>query len=94
MYLSVGMHEQGKKRAMARLFSPIERCQEAPVSGPKPSVRGPKQRRCAARRRRNLSGGSGGLQAPHRTRLCSKILDFCQCSDISNKKTDNGSIRR
>ena len=85
MYLSVGMHEQGEKRAMARLFSTIERCREAPVSGPKPSVRGPKQRRCAARRRRNLSGGSGGLQAPHRTRLCSKILDFCQCSDISNK---------
>ena len=86
MYLSVGMHEQGEKRARARWFSTIERCREAPVSGPKPSVRGPKQRRCAARRRRNLSGGSGGLQAPHRTRLCSKILDFCQCSDISNKK--------
>ena len=86
MYLGVGMDRQGEKRAVARLFSAIGRCQETPVSGFEPSVRVPKQCRRTARRRGNPSGRGGAHQAPHRTRWWPKILDFCECSDISNSK--------
>ena len=85
-YLSVGTHEQGKKRAVARLFSAIGRCQQAPVSGFEPSVRVPKQCRRTARRRGNPSGRGSALQAPHRTRLVLQNTGFFPVRDISNSK--------
>ena len=74
------MDKQGKKRAVARLFSAIGRCQEAPVSGFEPSVRVPKQCRRTARRRGNPSGRGGALQAPHRTRLVLQI--WCGAEEV------------
>ena len=82
-YLSVGMDKQGEKRAVARLFSAIGRCQEAPVSGFEPSVRVPKQCRRTARRRGNPSGRGGALQAPHRTRLVLQNTGNFPVRDVS-----------
>ena len=83
MYLSVGMDEQGEKQDVARLFSPIERCREAPVSGFESSVRVPKQCRRTARRRGNPSGRGGALQAPHRTRLVLQNTGKFPVRDVS-----------
>ena len=88
------MDKQGEKRAVARLFSAIGRCQEAPVSGFEPSVRVPKQCRRTARRRGNPSGRGGALQAPHRTRLVLQNTGNFQCVMSALASLNNGTRLR